>query len=222
MKDSAEIFASFTLSRIRRETERDPLSDEQYKIARACLVAQDGSRGHSIDLRITLPLLFVRYYVVLMSGIDNRSSEQRRLKGKRVSAEIFASLMLERLHEALSEHPLSVVQESGITRALIAQNRSQRHAIDLRGSLPLIFKRFYFVLFAGRDRRAKTLQTERHRWSITLKGIIQGKNGTELALLFSPFILGALYIVYLFKSAMGINILDDMHLADVIKLILNE
>ena len=126
--------------------------------ARACLVAQDGSRRHSVDLRITLPLLFVRYCVVLLSGIDNRSPEQRRLKGSGISAEIFTSLMLERLHEPLSKDPLGEVQKSDMTRTLIAQNRSQPHALDLRGSLPLANKTLYFVLFAGRDRRANTLQ----------------------------------------------------------------
>jgi hypothetical protein len=86
--------------------------------------------------------------------------------------------------------------------------------VDLRGTFWL-FKRFYFVLFIGRDIR------ERERISGDLYTKIIG----YLALLFIGLIEFIIIvfliftILYFVKSFMGINIFPDKHLSDFYKLI---
>lgn len=114
------------------------------------------------------------------------------------------------------QHTLSKAQLDAITEALGSVRMAKRHTVDLRLSIPLIFKRHYFVLLVGEDRR-------RH-----VRQIISGKQKGAMSLakviwlaiaLLSTFIVmsitGAVGL-YLLKSALGVDIFPDRHLFDVI------
>jgi len=68
---SSEIFASFLISRIDKKA-LDSLTPYQLEAIREALLAADQEKRHSIDLRITIPLYFSRYYLVLFAGKDKR------------------------------------------------------------------------------------------------------------------------------------------------------
>lgn len=74
------------------------------------------------------------------------------------------------------------------------------HAIDCRGVLGFFKYRYYFVFLAGRNRR--NLSKEEKRLASLLQTIVV----TIFAMIF--FVI-ALIILYLIKSALGINLLDD-------------
>jgi hypothetical protein len=66
-----EIFADYTMSRLDPVT-RSSLTDQQYNAIRDVLVASSADKRHSVDIRVTLPLFFVRYYLVIVAGRDRR------------------------------------------------------------------------------------------------------------------------------------------------------
>jgi len=92
-------------------------------------------------------------------------------------------------------------------RAAVLSASPRRHAIDVRGSIPLVFFRAYFVLLAGRDTRRGNLRVEDDRrarvvglgWSIV---------STLLAL---AIVAAALVGVYHVKCALGIDLIPGKH-----------
>lgn len=72
-RESAEIYADYTISRIRASV-RAELTTEQLAEIRRVLVAMDSETRHGIDFRLHLPLYFRGYYFVLLAGRDRRRS----------------------------------------------------------------------------------------------------------------------------------------------------
>ena len=72
-RESAEIYADFTLSRIPL-TVRNELTTEQLLAIRRALVAEDPRTKHSLDVRLRIPLFFRQYYFVLLGGRDRRAT----------------------------------------------------------------------------------------------------------------------------------------------------
>ena len=70
-KDSSEIFADFTISRIEHSV-RINMTAQQLNAIRAALVANDRFSQHSFDLRGSVSLFFARYYFVILGGRDRR------------------------------------------------------------------------------------------------------------------------------------------------------
>lgn len=70
-RESAEIYADFTISRIPSKV-RAEFTDVQLAAIRRALVAQDQEAQHSIDLRLRIPLYFRQYYFVFFGGRDRR------------------------------------------------------------------------------------------------------------------------------------------------------
>jgi hypothetical protein len=107
-------------------------------------------------------------------------------------------------------------QLSAIRTALGAQIESSRHAVDLRIRVPLFFRSYYIVLFMGRDRRRSVFNTERYRLELLPKGLRRGIFVAASTLVLCVLILCLLTLIYLLKSAMGIDIFKNIHLYDLV------
>ncbi|MFQ5748443.1 MAG: hypothetical protein ACE5H3_03170 [Planctomycetota bacterium] len=101
-------------------------------------------------------------------------------------------------------------QLKALDKVLRRTPRSKKHGLDVRGTIPLYFARYYFVLLMGKDRRVETWRTEEER----------RKRGRRLVwvafliillVLFAMILLGVAYVL---KSAFGIDIFPDFHIED--------
>lgn len=91
-----------------------------------------------------------------------------------------------------------------------------RHLVDLRFGVPLYWARYYVVLLLGRDQRSKVCEVQvdrRERTTHLLRAFL-------VLLLFSLLFLGlavvVLWLLYLLKSFLGIDIFPDRHLCDIL------
>ncbi|OGG46540.1 MAG: hypothetical protein A3F84_21630 [Candidatus Handelsmanbacteria bacterium RIFCSPLOWO2_12_FULL_64_10] len=109
---------------------------------------------------------------------------------------------------------LSPAQIEAVRDAVSAHQLLKGHPVDVRGILPLFFARYYFVFLMGRDRRAPTreIEADRRRKTALLGG------GLFFVCAISPLILLALLFLYLLKSSLGIDLLPDAHLWDLLPL----
>jgi hypothetical protein len=91
-KDSARVteeiqllddpFTNFVMARIPDDV-RQSLSAEQYQAVRKAIFQSRPGQGHAVDLRFTVPLGIMRWYVVLQMGRDRRSKRRSDMRGKR-------------------------------------------------------------------------------------------------------------------------------------------
>jgi hypothetical protein len=70
------------------------------------------------------------------------------------------------------------------------------HAVDIRFTIPLFNKRFYVVFIAGKSIRSSRLQ----------RAIIRKTEAIFISIFFFSMFLITAFILYLIKSAIGINI----------------
>lgn len=130
------------------------------------------------------------------------------------SGEIYAQFTLSRINSSLKDEPLSDPQIENIRQVLIASEREQRHAIDMRLFIPAIFRNYYIIVFAGRDRRRSSLEANRLRLARTMRGILRiGTTATLIVLSFAFAALG-FWGLYLLKSALGIDLIPGFHLSE--------
>jgi len=105
----------------------------------------------------------------------------------------------------------TATQEHALIDAIRASSPLKKHPLDIRGVIPLVFARYYFVFFAGRDRRRSTKQVEAERRS---QGTLTG--GLMIFVIgIVPVILVSLFFFYQIKSALGLDLLPDRHLWDL-------
>ena len=132
------------------------------------------------------------------------------------SSEIYADFTISRIDADVRES-LTPTQLLAIRDALVANQPFKKHAIDVRGTIPLFFARFYFVVLAGRDKRRKTVDKEKRR---TFEGNVSF--GYLLSLLFLSFIAAMVWaaillVVYWVKIELGIDLFSSIHLGDLFK-----
>lgn len=137
------------------------------------------------------------------------------------SSKIYADFTLSRINRELSEQPLTDVQRLKIRKALIATESESRHTVDFRLSLPLGLRQYYLVVFAGRDRRSKTLALERARFSRVYRRILRSISVVALILLSFFGMMGLVWGLYLLKSAMGIDLIPNWHFSDFARNLFN-
>ena len=129
------------------------------------------------------------------------------------SSEVFADFTLSRVkHRTLTT--LSNEQIQDLREALVAQSIDSRHSIDIRLRVPLFFRAYYIVLFAGRDRRRKTLNLELNRINrlpLRLRRTVYLVVSGSLLLTAILFMAAALYLI---KSFAGIDLMPNSHLSD--------
>jgi hypothetical protein len=92
------------------------------------------------------------------------------------------------------------------------QKGKRKHRVDIRGTIPLFFRRYYFVFLIGRDTRQETkvIEAERRYKARRINNIISA------TILLFPFVILFLLLLYYLKSALGINIMPVLHLGDLI------
>ncbi len=150
-----------------------------------------------------------------MGKPDSIFKEAFRQAKQDTSSEIFASFTMNKIDKDVLA-TMTPEQVNAIRDALIASNRSQRHALDFRGSFSLYFAHYYFVFFAGRDRRRQTL----------LKEAIRNNRGNKqfgLAFTFIGLLIGLIILsiiafltAYWIKSDLGIDLNPNKHLSDIL------
>nr|WP_314562057.1 3-phosphoshikimate 1-carboxyvinyltransferase [uncultured Pseudomonas sp.] len=110
----------------------------------------------------------------------------------------FIAGLKERLPEALRE---SFTDEQLEALKLAFGTRSWgKHSVDLRGTVKFWHRRYYFVFLAGRNYR----QLSRLEQELSLLG-----KATVLAVILLACGLVGLLLLYLLKSALGIDIFPD-------------
>ncbi|NRP47427.1 MULTISPECIES: 3-phosphoshikimate 1-carboxyvinyltransferase [unclassified Marinobacterium] len=129
--------------------------------------------------------------------------------------EVFAEFTMSRIPKEIRDS-LSEVQRSAIRQALIGMDQSARHTIDIRFTIPLVLRTYYFVLFAGRDRRNKTLSSELARIHRLPRWFRRGIYLTASAVIGFAIFSTLFTVLYLIKSRMGIDIFPNFHLHDVL------
>lgn len=130
------------------------------------------------------------------------------------SGEIYAQFTLSKIKASLAEEPLSDSQFESIHQVLLATQRDQRHAVDVRIFVPAIFRNYYILFFAGRDRRKRTLHLNQIRVTRTFHRLIRI---TNLSLLIGvSFLLAGVIAwgLYSAKSALGIDLIPGFHLSE--------
>lgn len=130
------------------------------------------------------------------------------------SSEIYADFTISRIDADVRES-LTPTQLQAIRDALVANQPFKKHAVDVRGTIPLFFARFYFVVLAGRDKRRKTFDKEKRR---AFEGNVSF--GYLLSLLFLSFIAAMVWaaillVVYWVKIELGIDLFSSIHLGDL-------
>jgi hypothetical protein len=107
----------------------------------------------------------------------------------------------------------TLAQRSAIEQALAGGQIGKGHAVDIRLTIPLFFARYYLVWLMGRDQRVGTRRSEAKRH--------QGISVSSLLLFFfiavSPVVVIMLLILYALKTALGINLMPDLHLKDFLR-----
>ena len=100
----------------------------------------------------------------------------------------------EELRESFTEEQLEALKLAFGTRSW------GKHSVDLRGSVKFWHRRYYFVFLAGRNYR----QLSRLEQELSLLG-----KATLLAVILLACGLVGLLLLYLLKSALGIDIFPD-------------
>ncbi len=114
----------------------------------------------------------------------------------------FVRELLERL-PASDRDSFSDRQLAALKNTLGSRRLWNRHAVDLRGGFSFWTWRYYFVILGGRERRRLTKRDVRMMRSIT---------AFVLSLFLVVSMLFGLLILYLIKSALGINLLEGYSL----------
>lgn len=112
---------------------------------------------------------------------------------------------------------LTVEQKEAIEKAIRSGITPKEHAIDIRGVIPLFYKKFYFVFHFGRDTRSTTKDNEEERRKMTK----HFTNTVFIIFALSPLLLLLFMALYFLKSALGINIFPNLHLGDIIDMLWN-
>ncbi len=109
---------------------------------------------------------------------------------------------------------LTSEQLSAIKHAIKASSPQQKHSVDIRGIINLIFIKYYFVFFVGRDRRMSTEAIEEERRDkVALFG-----NIVFFVIVISAFIWIAIILLYVFKTISGIDLFPGEHLGRILGL----
>jgi len=92
-----------------------------------------------------------------------------------------------------------------------------RHMLDIRGTIPLLFTQYYFVLLFGKDRRQSTQATLADRRQNTSEKGARLISATITALLYTVVVAGLFLLFYFIKSVDNFNIFPGFHLRDLWK-----
>jgi hypothetical protein len=172
-------------------------------------------------VRVT-PILDIQY---IHAWVEKRREEKRRLRMLKIH---LGNNQLTQRPKETASHPIDLLSRvpSHLLQGfnLHQLNRIEEiiefslpkpspKVIDLRVDINLFISRFYFVILVGKDCRQKkrphtVLGLTRLANILAAIGILTGINLTVSCIIFIS--------LYLIKSWLGINLLKDMHLIDVV------
>ncbi len=137
------------------------------------------------------------------------------MQANQEASEIFAEYTLSRI-PAEVRASFTSEQVAAFRRALVGQAQTRSKVFDLRFTVPLFFRKYYFVLQVGRDRRRSTNERERDRIGSTPQPVKVVLKLAAVSVLFFSFGLLMLTSLYMLKSALGIDIFPNFHLRDLV------
>ncbi len=135
--------------------------------------------------------------------------------GQRTSSETFADFTLSRVPQEVRDS-LTEQQYDAVRCALIARNEYSRHRLDIRIRIPLFFRSYYVVFFAGRDRRASTCRLENGRLARVPRPMRRAFHLLISFTLPAAVVVVAFMAAYKLKYLMGIDIFPEFHLRDLL------
>jgi len=138
------------------------------------------------------------------------------------SADVYAHFTLSRINNELKDAPLTQAQQEAVYQALLASESRQRHSVDIRLYIPALYRSFYIVLFAGRDRRSNSLAIQRIRFFKTKHNILRLIRNLALILLSFSGVGVLFWAAYLLKSYMGIDLIPGFHLSEYVSKLFSE
>lgn len=119
--------------------------------------------------------------------------------------------VLERIDPAVRSS-FSHEQLSALKEALSSGKPDKKHPLNIRLTIPLVFASYYLVLFGGRDKRrvTKRVESELRQKTKTASGFV-----IFLIALIS-FLIVIFLLLYFIKSVLGINLMPEKHLSDLL------
>jgi hypothetical protein len=105
-------------------------------------------------------------------------------------------------------------QYAAVRHAIEKARPISQHPIDIRGVIPLLFARFYFVVLAGRDSRDRTRLSEQRRRHFLASAFGAVVLGTAILL---PVTVILLLIGYGLKSFLGVDMDPNNHISDFLR-----
>lgn len=108
----------------------------------------------------------------------------------------------------------SAAQMDALQQALAKVHSRSRHFLDVRLQLPLYWTTYYVVFLLGRDKRAHIQEILINRRQRSSRAAQIGFTVLAAWLLITGAAVTAFIVLYLIKSAVGIDIFPDKHLGD--------
>lgn len=129
------------------------------------------------------------------------------------SSEVFADYTLSRLPREIRKS-LDDAQYRAIRDALLAVDEGAEHAVDIRIRIPLFYRAYYVVVFAGRDRRSKIYMLERYRIDRLPRRIRRLVYLFVTATVTVSMFVVVFFLMYKIKSLVGLDLFPAIHLRD--------
>lgn len=132
----------------------------------------------------------------------------------REASEIIADYTVSRIPAAVRSS-LSEEQLNAVRKAIVQQSGPGHHKVDIRVTLPLFFRKYYFAFFFGRDRRRSTVNNEKSRIENTPRLVKSILIFGSMSIFFFGLGLTVLTCLYLLKNALGVDLIPGFHLSDL-------
>jgi len=130
------------------------------------------------------------------------------------SSEVYAQFTLSKMKSALEDEPLTNTQVTKLHQVLIANEPHQKHSIDVRFVIHLLFRSYYVLFFAGRDRRRATIERNRAREELVNRtGVPKAINRLISFIIYCVVAFVLVSVAYTIKSMICIDLFADFHLS---------
>lgn len=142
------------------------------------------------------------------------------MENKHEASEIIADFTLSRIPAEIRA-TFTEEQILAIRQAVIYQASSSRHTLAIRFTVPLFFRKYYVAFFFGRDRRRRTVESEKTRIEKTPK-LVRNFAAVSFVTIFGFGIISVIFVtLYLLKYALGVDLFPETHLRDMIDLFMS-
>lgn len=105
-------------------------------------------------------------------------------------------------------------QLEAVEKAISESGPEKDYSINIRGTIPLVFARYYLVMLAGRDRRCGVTRKEKK-----MKKKMTAARALLLSFfIFWPVLLVLFLVLYFLKRYLGIDFMPGTHLLEMLGL----